>query len=76
MTVEELRRILADMPGENIIHVRIQGVNRPLVGAFTETVVQMTPEAVNKFLDPDTDPSEVVATERINHLILSDRWHH
>ena len=78
MTVAELYAALAGMQADRVVHVRIQGVSRPLEGVFTETEVRMTAEAAARRPArwDQVDPNEVIETEEIQRLILSDRKYH
>lgn len=71
MTVEELREALRGMPDDAEAMVRIQGLNRPLEGVFTETGRRLVPfrwDEVNELAEVETVVS--------HRLILSDRKHH
>lgn len=76
MTVAELYAALAGMQADRVVHVRIQGVSRPLEGVFTETEVRPGPDFPRKMMTGDYGPDEEIETIRIERLILSDRMYH
>lgn len=76
MTVAELYAALAGMQADRVVHVRIQGLSRPLEGVFTETEVRPTADFHRKMLSGDYAPDEEVETIKIERLILSDRMYH